>query len=75
MCDAQCRKPARAGVMAYCSIYTGAMTTQSHDDAAKAALLRRIRAENPELPDRHIARLCTLNITELMVSTCDVLTG
>ena len=33
----------------------GAMTTQSHDDG-EGELLRRIRAENPELPDRHIAR-------------------
>ena len=51
----------------------GAMTTQSHDDG-EGELLRRIRAENPELPiaislDMHA------NITELMVSNCDVLTG
>lgn len=51
----------------------GAMTTQSHDDG-EGELLRRIRQQNPELPigislDMHA------NITELMVSNCDVLTG
>lgn len=51
----------------------GAMTTKSHDDG-EGELLRRIRAENPTLPiaislDMHA------NITELMVSNCDVLTG
>ena len=51
----------------------GAMTTKSHEDG-EGELLRRIRAENPKLPiaislDMHA------NITELMVSNCDVLTG
>ncbi|HCG70145.1 MAG TPA: microcystin degradation protein MlrC [Gammaproteobacteria bacterium] len=51
----------------------GAMTTKSFDDG-EGELLRRIRADNPALPiaislDMHA------NITELMVSNCDVLTG
>lgn len=51
----------------------GAMTTKSYDDG-EGELLRRIRAKNSTLPiaislDMHA------NITELMVSNCDVLTG
>lgn len=51
----------------------GAMTTKTHDDG-EGELLRRIRADNPSLPiaislDMHA------NITELMVSNCNVLTG
>ena len=51
----------------------GAMTTKTYDDG-EGELLRRIRAENPQLPiaislDMHA------NITDLMVSNCNVLTG
>ncbi len=51
----------------------GAMTTKSYDDG-EGELLRRIRAASPELPiaislDMHA------NITELMVSNCNVLAG
>ena len=51
----------------------GAMTTKTYDDG-EGELLRRIRAENPKLPiaiclDMHA------NITDLMVSNCNVLTG
>ncbi len=51
----------------------GAMTTKSYDDG-EGELLQRIRALSPELPiaislDMHA------NITQLMVSNCDVLTG
>ena len=51
----------------------GAMTTKTYDDG-EGELLRRIRQHCPELPiaislDMHA------NITEQMVSNCDVLTG
>jgi len=51
----------------------GAMTTKTYDDG-EGELLRRIRAKNPSLPiaislDMHA------NITDLMVSNCNVLTG
>jgi microcystin degradation protein MlrC len=51
----------------------GAMATKSFDDG-EGELLRRIRASNPNLPvaislDMHA------NITQLMVSNCDVLAG
>ena len=51
----------------------GAMTTQTFDDG-EGELLHRIRSANPNLPiaislDMHA------NITELMVSNCDVLAG
>ena len=51
----------------------GAMATRTHDDG-EGELLRRIRAACPDLPvcvalDMHA------NLTEQMVSNCDVLTG
>lgn len=51
----------------------GAMATKSYDDG-EGELLRRIRAACPNLPicvalDMHA------NVTELMISNCDILTG
>ena len=71
MCDAI--MALSAGVDGLMLDLHGAMTTKSYDDG-EGELLRRIRANNPTLPiaislDMHA------NITELMVSHCDVLTG